>query len=195
VADPDHAGEPDHAYLINFAALLSSMFMHAGWFHLIGNMWALWIFGNNIEDHFGHAVYATFYLLCGAFAGMAHIYANPGSDVPTLGASGAIAGVMGAFLLRYPEARVQIFVFYGLRAGLFWVTAWVVLAFWFAVQLFWQVFTHWAFGSAQTGGIAYWAHLGGFVAGMILVKLIPGYTRYSHGGWVDKEGRELLPKQ
>lgn len=178
-----------------FLTIFTSMFMHAGWVHLIGNLWVLWIFGDNIEDHLGHAVYGVFYLLCGLMAGMAHIYANPGSEVPTLGASGAIAGVMGAFLLRYPEARVQIFAFYGLRAGMFWVAAWVVLALWFAIQLFSQVLTHWVFGNLQTGGVAYWAHLGGFLTGMVLIKVIPGCTTYSHGGWINKEGKELLPKQ
>src|SRR5207247_4349005 len=92
-----------------FLTIFTSMFMHGGWWHVLGNMWFLWIFGDNVEDHFGHAVYAVFYLFCGFIASMAHLFADPTSAVPILGASGAIAGIMGAYLLRYPQARIQVF--------------------------------------------------------------------------------------
>ncbi len=144
-----------------FLTILTSMFVHGSVLHLLGNVWVLWIFGDNIEDHLGHVIYPIFYLVCGVLASMTHIYANPSSQVPSIGASGAIAGVMGAFLLRYPQARVQLLV-NGLRTS---------------------------------GGVSYWAHVGGFVTGMILIKVIPGHTQYSHGGWFTKEGKEVLPKQ
>ena len=189
------AGTPGYSVAGSFLTIFTSMFLHGGWLHLIGNMWVLWIFGDNIESHIGHVAYLLFDLLCGFIAGMAHVWANPVSDIPTLGASGAIAGIMGAFLLRYPEAKVQIFVLYGWRAGVYWAAAWIILACWFFLQLFGQVLSHLIFGTQQTGGIAYWAHLGGFLAGMILIKLIPGDTKYSHGGWVDKQGKEIRQGQ
>src|SRR5260370_21751924 len=117
-----------------FVTIFTSMFMHASVLHLLGNMWVLWIFGDNIEDHLGHFVYLIFYLVCGVLASMAHIYANPGSEIPSVGASGAIAGVMGAFLLRYPQARVQMLVVFGWMANVTWLSAWACLLVWVAVS-------------------------------------------------------------
>jgi membrane associated rhomboid family serine protease len=188
------SGSSQYTISAAFLTIFTSMFMHSGWLHLIGNMWALWIFGDNIEDHFGHIVYPIFYLVCGLLASMAYIYSDPVSDIPAVGASGAIAGVMGAFLLRYPQAQVQLFVLLGFRAGAYWVPAWIVLAVWFALQLFGQIMTRALLGTEHGGGVAYWAHLGGFVTGMALIKLIPGYTQYKHGGWFTRDGKEIRPK-
>jgi membrane associated rhomboid family serine protease len=177
--------------------IFTSMFLHGGTLHLLGNMWFLWIFGNKVEDHFGHIVYPLFYLLCGLVASMAHIYANPNSTLPALGASGAIAGVMGAYLLRYTQAKIQMFGWFFYRPYVFWMPAAGMLLYWFALQLVSQVWTHWVAVQThhQVGGVAYWAHIGGFFSGMVLIKLIPGGTRYAHGGWIDKSGKELLPKE
>lgn len=180
-----------------FGTIFSSMFMHGSPLHLIGNMWFLWIFGNKVEDHFGHAMYPVYYLLCGVIASMAHIYANPDSTMPAIGASGAIAGVMGGYLLRYTQAKVQVFWWFFFRPYLFWIPAAWMLIYWFALQLVSQVWSRWMSLQIhhEVGGVAYWAHLGGFLCGMVLIKLIPGRTRYSHGGWFDKEGKEVLPKE
>src|SRR6266581_4945606 len=163
-----------------FLTIFTSMFLHSGWLHLIGNLWVLWIFGDNIEDHLGHVVYPIFYLVCGVLASMTHIYANPSSQVPSIGASGAIAGVMGAFLLRYPQARVQLLVMFSFLANVVWVSAWAVLAIWFGMQVLGTVWIHLLFnhGLRTSGGVSYWAHVGGFVTGMILIKVIPGHTQY-----------------
>ena len=158
-----------------FLTIFTSMFMHAGWLHVLGNMWFLWIFGDNIEDHLGHAMYALFYLLCGFLASMAHVFANPTSDIPTLGASGAIAGVMGAYFILFPTARVLTwFVFF-----VFWLPAWLVLGYWFVVQFLSGAATTLSAQSAQQGGgVAVWAHVGGFISGLLLVKLLPARRHY-----------------
>jgi rhomboid family protein len=185
-----------------FLTILTAMFIHGSVLHVLGNVWVLWIFGGNIEDHLGHVVYPFFYLICGVLASMAQIYANPSSQIPNIGASGAIAGVLGAFLLRYPQSKVQLLVTFSYVSNVVWVTAWIVLAIWFGMQVFGQVWTQvWTDALSkhgfpkEVGGVAYWAHLGGFVSGMLLIKLIPGHTRYKHGGWINKEGKEVLPKQ
>ncbi len=180
-----------------FLTILTSMFVHGSVLHLLGNVWVLWIFGDNIEDHLGHVIYPIFYLVCGVLASMTHICANPSSQVPSIGASGAIAGVMGAFLLRYPQARVQLLVMFSYLANVVWVSAWAVLAIWFGMQVLGTVWIQLLFnhGLRTSGGVSYWAHVGGFVTGMILIKVIPGHTQYSHGGWFTKEGKEVLPKQ
>jgi len=190
------SGDPQLAVPGVFFTMLSSMFMHVSVLHLVGNMWVLWIFGDNIEDHLGHAVYPLVYLLCGLLGSLAHIYANPDSEIPSMGASGAIAGVMGAFLLRYPQARVQLLIMFSWLANFVWVPAWAVLAFWIGLQLLSQILTDALHKQTQlrTGGVAYWAHLGGFLSGMILIKLVPGRTQYRHGGWFAKDGKEVLPK-
>ena len=146
--------------------MFTSMFLHGGWMHLIGNMWVLWIFGDNIEDQLGHFVYLLFYLACGLGAAIFHVLLNWGSPIPTVGASGAIAGVMGAYLLLYPRA-------------------WVVLGFWIVVQFFSGAATKLMYArQGASGGIAIWAHVGGFAVGMILIKILPERSgRYRYGTW------------
>jgi membrane associated rhomboid family serine protease len=151
----------------NWFTILTSMFLHGGWLHLIGNMWFLWVFGNNIEDSMGHLRYLVFYLLTGTLAALTHIYSSVGSVVPTVGASGAISGVMGAYLILYPRVRVQTLFWIIIFIKIIAVPAWVVLIQWFALQfLYWLTSTNTA-----EGGVAVWAHIGGFLAGMLLIKL------------------------
>lgn len=131
--------------------------MHGGWLHVLGNMWFLWIFGDNVEDHLGHAPFALFYLFCGFVASLAQLFANPSSQIPSIGASDAIAGVMGAYLLRYPQAGIQVFwAWVGYRV--FWMPAIGMLLYWFALQLIGQILT--GSGSSAT-------HLGGVATGRI----------------------------
>ncbi|WP_435231308.1 rhomboid family intramembrane serine protease [Pseudopelagicola sp. nBUS_20] len=143
--------------------LLTSMFMHGGWMHIAGNMLFLWIFGDNLEDEMGHFGFLLFYVLAGVGAALAQIIPDPLSKIPMIGASGAIAGVMGGYLLLFPKARVDVILIFIIFFKIFTVRAWVVLSVWFALQLF---------GGAAIdttgGGVAYWAHAGGFVAGIIL---------------------------
>jgi membrane associated rhomboid family serine protease len=147
-------------------SLISSMFMHGSWMHLIGNMWFLWVFGNNIEDSMGHVRFIVFYLLTGLLASATHIVASFASGVPTVGASGAISGVMGAYIVLYPRVRVQTLVvfFFFIRIVALPAVAW--LGLWFVIQLMQGA----AAGSTATG-VAFWAHIGGFVAGVVLIKL------------------------
>ena len=148
----------------------TSMFLHGSWKHVIGNMWFLWIFGDNIEDHLGHFTYLLFYLLSGVVAAMTEVALQPGLRVPTVGASGAIAGVLGAYFVLYPKARVLIWfppIFF------FHLPAWVMLGYWFALQFLSGAASSIAYSSQTSGGIAFWAHVGGFVAGIVLIKLLP----------------------
>jgi hypothetical protein len=160
--------------------IFTSMFLHASLFHVLGNMWMLWIFGDNIEDHLGHFAYLVFYLLCGLAAGLTHILFNANSRVPTVGASGAIAGVMGAYFILYPRARVLIWfppIF------IFPVPAWLMLGYWGVSQFLSGAATSLA-ETAQVGGIAFWAHVGGFVVGVLLIKLFPQRRqRFRYGTW------------
>lgn len=148
-------------------ALITSMFMHGGWAHLLGNMLFLWVFGNNIEDSMGHVRFLVFYLLTGVAAGLAHIYFSPASPTPAVGASGAISGIMGAYILLYPSARVRTyfppFFFFRIRAVFF-------LLLWFVLQLFSGISTL-GLPESEAGGVAVWAHIGGFVAGVLLIKV------------------------
>lgn len=163
--------------------LLTSMFMHAGWLHLIFNMWALWIFGDNVEDYLGHFWYLAFYLVTGLAAAALHTALNPLSAVPSVGASGAIAGVMGAYLILFPSARVTTLVPFFF---LFFVRlpAWLVLGYWFVLQFLSGAATSIAYSSQMTGGVAFWAHVGGFVSGVALIKLFPRRPRrYHFVGW------------
>lgn len=144
---------------------LTSMFMHGGWLHIIGNMWFLWIFGDNIEDATGAFRFLVFYLLCGLAAAAAQIAVNPSSAVPMVGASGAIGGVMGAYLRLYPSAHVHTLIFLGFFITTIAVPAWVMLGYWFVLQL---VSGLPAIGGTS-GGVAFWAHVGGFVAGLLLI--------------------------
>jgi membrane associated rhomboid family serine protease len=161
-----------------FVPVFTSMFMHASWLHLIANMWALWIFGDNIEDYLGHFRYLLLYLFSGIAASILHIVFNQGSRIPSVGASGAIAGVMGAYFLLFPSARVLTvvpFVFMFV-----WLPAWVVLGYWFLAQFLSGAATAIASTSSTTGGVAFWAHVGGFIAGISLIKLFPARPhRYS----------------
>ncbi|MCL2337877.1 MAG: rhomboid family intramembrane serine protease [Firmicutes bacterium] len=144
--------------------LVTATFVHSGWLHVLGNMLFLWVFGDNVEDRLGHGRYLLFYLLAGVAGGVAHIIANPGSAEPVIGASGAVAGVLGAYIVAFPKARVLAFVLFFLAE----IPAAVFIALWFVLQLF--------NGVASIGGdaadpVAWWAHVGGFVMGLALIKL------------------------
>ena len=148
-----------------FAPLLTSIFLHAGWLHLIGNMWFLWVFGDNIEDRFGHLRYLGFYLFCGVGAGIIHTLANAGSTVPALGASGAISGVLGAYVALYPTARILTLVPLGILFFTVRLPAFVMLGIWFVIQFISGVYL---IGRESSGGVAWWAHIGGFVLGLVI---------------------------
>jgi rhomboid family protein len=152
----------------HFWTVLTSMFMHGGWLHLIGNMWFLWVFGNNIEDSMGHTRFVVFYLLCGVAAAAAQMVVDPRSAVPMVGASGAISGVMGAYVLLYPRVRVHTLVFLGIFVTTVAWPAYVILGYWFVLQLL--LGAAGSLGGAQ-GGTAFWAHVGGFIAGLVLIKV------------------------
>ncbi len=160
----------------NILSMFVSMFLHGGWLHLGGNMLYLWIFGDNIEDRLGHMKYFLFYLASGVVATLAHAVANPASRIPSIGASGAIAGVLGAYLVLFPKQRVTtlipIFVFITVRE----IPAIILLGFWFVLQLFTGTAVMGAHVS-DVGGVAYFAHVGGFVAGMVLIVLMGGLRR------------------
>ena len=152
--------------------ILTAMFMHGSWEHILGNLLFLWVFGNNIEDSMGHLRFLAFYLLCGAVAAAAHIVFNLASPLPAVGASGAISGVMGAYIVLYPHARVRtwfppIFLFH-IRAMFF-------LAYWFGLQLL-MAYLEFGAEAGEQGGVAVWAHVGGFVAGLALVKVFENRT-------------------
>jgi membrane associated rhomboid family serine protease len=167
-----------------FLPILTSMFLHGSWLHIIGNMWVLWIFGDNIEDHLGHFAYLAFYLLCGVAAGITHILLNAGSEVPTVGASGAIAGVMGAYFLLFPRARVLTLVPLIIFFTFWWLPAWIVLGYWFLLQFFSGATTSIAYSNPNSGGVAFWAHVGGFVAGIVLIKVMPQRSQQRrYGAW------------
>ena len=148
--------------------LVTSMFLHGGWMHLIGNMWFLWIFGNNVEDSMGHARFALFYLLCGLAAAALQIALQPSSGLPMVGASGAIGGVMGAYVVLYPRVRIHTGVFLGFYFARFSVSAGFMLGYWFLLQLLGGASS---LGRSGVGGVAFWAHVGGFAAGVLLVPI------------------------
>ncbi|MBX3146865.1 MAG: rhomboid family intramembrane serine protease [Gemmatimonadales bacterium] len=152
---------------VGWITVLSSMFLHGGWFHLLGNMWFLWVFGNNVEDSMGRARFLLFYLATGAAAAAAQIGVNPGSVIPMVGASGAISGVMGAYIVLYPRVRVHMLVFLGIFITRVAVPAVFMLGYWFLLQLVGGIPAL----AREGGGVAFWAHAGGFVAGMVLVFL------------------------
>jgi membrane associated rhomboid family serine protease len=146
----------------------TSMFLHGGWMHLIGNMWFLWIFGDNVEDTLGSFRFLAFYLVCGLASGATHYALSPTSTVPTVGASGAIAGVLGGYAALFPGARVVTLIPLGFIIRFVELPAWVMLGFWFLIQ----ALSGFASLGATGGGVAWWAHVGGFVAGLALVKLV-----------------------
>jgi membrane associated rhomboid family serine protease len=156
----------------NIATIFSAMFMHGGWLHLGGNMLYLWIFGDNVEDRFGHVKFLIFYLLCGIAATFAQYYVSPGSTIPNVGASGAIAGVLGAYILMFPQARVNVLVGNQMVA----MPALIVLGFWIVLQLFSGVgsIAYTDESTRDMGGVAYMAHVGGFVAGLLMAFLFRG---------------------
>jgi len=161
---------------------LTSMFMHGGWFHLLGNMWFLWIFGNNVEDSMGHVRFLVFYLLCGLAAAALQTFTDPTSTIPMVGASGAIGGVMGAYVVLYPRVRVHMLVFLGFFVTTFAVPAIFMLGYWFVLQLLSGAFSI----GYEGGGVAFWAHVGGFVAGALLVLVFRDQrllARHPYYGW------------
>ncbi|PLS23488.1 rhomboid family intramembrane serine protease [Neptunicoccus cionae] len=167
--------------------IFTSMFLHGGWMHLAGNMLFLWIFGDNMEDAFGHLKFLGFYLLCGVAADLLQVFADPYALVPVVGASGAIAGVLGGYLLLYPRARVDVVIIFIIFFKTFALRAWIVLSAWLALQLFGGFAT-----PTDGGGVAYWAHVGGFIAGIALS--LPYWI--SRGGprfWSATEGHPPHP--
>jgi membrane associated rhomboid family serine protease len=147
--------------------LLTSMFLHGSWMHLLGNMWFLWLFGNNVEDSMGRLRFVVFYLVSGLAAALGQVVTNPSSAVPMVGASGAISGVMGGYLVLYPRVRVFTLITLGFFLTSVALPAWVMLGYWFLIQFVSGL----AALSSEVGGVAFWAHVGGFVAGVVLVKL------------------------
>lgn len=158
-------------YAINSFTPITSMFLHGGWMHLLSNSLYLWVFGNNVEDSMGHVRFLVFYLLCGLAAALAHVVLDPSSPVPTVGASGAISGVMGAYLLLYPQVRVKMLIPIFLYPWITFMRAWVVLIWWFAVQILSGLPQLMSLRREVSGGVAVWAHVGGFVAGVVLIRL------------------------
>jgi membrane associated rhomboid family serine protease len=148
-------------------SVFTSMFLHGGFMHLIGNMWFLWIFGNNIEEAMGHLRFIIFYLICGIIASWSHIASDPSSVLPSIGASGAIGGVMGAYIMLYPRARVWTFIFLFFFIKVLSLPAGIILGYWFVIQLLSGSMA----GGQAGGGVAFWAHIGGFLAGVLLVGL------------------------
>ena len=148
----------------------TAMFMHGSWEHVLGNMWFLYIFGDNVEDYLGHFTYLVFYLLTGLIAMLTQVAIDPHSTIPTVGASGAIAGILGAYFLLYPRARVLTWFF----VFVIYIPAWLVLGEWFAVQFISGTSSLATMrGGHEMGGVAFWAHIGGFIAGFALIKLFP----------------------
>jgi len=154
----DEQWQPQH--------ILTSMFLHGSWMHLLGNMWFMWIFGNNVEDSMGHVRFAVFYLICGTAAALAQVLVEPGSIVPMVGASGAIGGVMGAYVVLYPRVKVYNLVVLGFFVTTVALPAWLMLGYWMLLQVLGG-----ATAVAGQGGVAYAAHIGGFAAGAALIKL------------------------
>ncbi len=172
----------------NLSGLITHMFLHAGIAHIAGNMLFLWIFGDNLEDELGHLGFALFYLAAGLGAAALQILADPGSTAPMIGASGAIAGVMGGYLLLFPRARVDIFLFFFVFFYIFPVPAWVMLGLWFALQIF-----SGASAAAGDSGVAYWAHAGGFIVGLLWVLPV-WLKRGGPGFWSKTKGRPPHPE-
>lgn len=164
---------------LQWADVLTSIFLHGGWLHLIGNMWFLWIYGDNVEDILGHAQYLVFYLLCGLAATMVHVLFNADSRVPTIGASGAIAGVMGAYVVKFPHSKittlVPVFVFITKME----IPAYLILLYWFGIQFFSGVGSM-GHSHLSQGGVAWFAHIGGFLAGVALILVMRTRERFSH---------------
>ena len=157
--------------------MLTCIFLHGGWMHLIGNIWFLWIYGDNVEDVLGRGKYLLFYLVCGVLASAAHLALNPASQVPTVGASGAIAGVMGAYMAKFPHAKIVTLIFIVVFVTTLELPAVVILIYWFVIQFFGGIGSI-ASSTATSGGTAWFAHIGGFVVGYVLIRFLPTRERY-----------------
>jgi membrane associated rhomboid family serine protease len=161
---------------LHYSHILTSMFIHGGFLHIAGNMWFLWIFGRGVEDLLGHAKYLFLYFACGIAAALFFVLLNSNSTVPTVGASGAIAGVMGAYLVKFPRAYIRTLVFIVIFITTIDVPAFVLLLYWFAIQFFSGIGSV-GYSAESSGGVAWFAHVGGFLAGMALMMLLPGQQR------------------
>jgi rhomboid family protein len=161
------AGSPVYPLPAVAIPFFTSLFLHGSWMHVIGNMWFLYIFGDNVEDYLGHFKYLVFYLLTGVLAMGTHVIVNLHSTAPALGASGAIAGVLGAYFVLYPRARVLTWFF----VFVVWVPAWIILGYWFVLNFLSGTATALAVQRQNMGGVAFWAHVGGFISGALLVKV------------------------
>src|SRR5271156_468495 len=160
----------------HYSAVFTSMFIHGGFLHIAGNMWFLWIFGRGVEDLLGHAKYLFLYFACGIAGALLFVLLNSNSTVPTVGASGAIAGVMGAYLIKFPRAYIRTLVFIVIFITTIDIPAFVLLLYWFAIQFFSGVGSV-GYSGESSGGVAWFAHVGGFLAGMALMMLLPGKQR------------------
>jgi membrane associated rhomboid family serine protease len=168
-----HGIVPDH---LNLSSIITSMFIHGGFLHILGNMWFLWVFGRGVEDLLGHGKFLFFYLACGVVAALAHVLVNFNSTVPTVGASGAIAGVMGAYLVKFPRARIVTLVVIIFFLTTVDIPAAFLLLYWFAIQFFNGVGSV-GYSQASSGDVAWFAHVGGFIAGIVLILLMPTRQR------------------
>lgn len=177
-----------------YSSVLTTMFMHGGWLHLLGNMWFLWIFGNNIEDRLGHAVFLFYYLVGGLVATACHYAYDPNSTVPVIGASGAVAAVLGGYAVTYPTARVRTLVFLIVFVTIMELPALIVLGAWFVMQLIE------AAGAARVGvnggnvGVAWWAHVGGFISGLVLMPILSAGTAPPGINWQEETERQFGPR-
>jgi membrane associated rhomboid family serine protease len=168
------AGSPRYPLPAVVLPFFTSMFLHAGWAHVLGNMWFLFVFGDNVEDYLGHFKYLVFYLACGLCAGMTQVVVSAHSTLPMVGASGAIAGVLGAYFVLYPRARVLTWFF----VFVIYIPAWFVLGEWFVMNFFQGAATlSMEHAGRDMGGVAFWAHVGGFIAGAVMIKMFPGRAR------------------
>lgn len=171
-----------------YETFFTSMFLHGGWMHLLGNMLFLWIYGDNLEEEMGHVGFLAFYLVAGLAAAGLQTWADLGSRIPMVGASGAIAGVMGGYLLMYPKAKVDVLIIIVIFFRIFAIPAWIVLGLWFGIQIFGGLNT-----PSDMGGVAYWAHAGGFLAGLALT--LPVWLRRGGTGyWQATEGHPPHPE-
>jgi membrane associated rhomboid family serine protease len=168
-----HGIVPDR---LSYSSILTSMFIHGGFLHIAGNMWFLWIFGRGVEDLIGHAKYLFLYFACGIAGAILFVLISPNSTVPTIGASGAIAGVMGAYLIKFPRAHIVTLIFIVIFFTTVDIPAFFLLLYWFAMQFFSGVGSV-GYSASSSGGVAWFAHVGGFVAGMLLVMLMPTTQR------------------
>src|SRR5579864_645612 len=166
------AGSPKYSLPEVIVPFFTAMFLHGSWMHVLGNMWFLYIFGDNVEDYLGHFKYLIFYLISGLLAMATQVAVYPNSSIPTLGASGAIAGVMGAYFVTYPRARVLTWIF-ELLIVVVWLPAWIILGYWFFLNILSGTQTAFTVHRQSMGGVAVWAHVGGFVAGMMMIRMFP----------------------